>query len=224
MWTAPEAPRSESTGVRAARGALSREEALRHLAGRDPRPLLVLRECVVCNKTDDALLSKTESNEKTLIFSRWFHCVKLPVDVIEPSHPFNALFPSNDTEHLFVSAVDGSGKVPLESDTSQTELWAAMTKVLANAYAADPNSTYREIVRHLDLIDVLDGKARDLGLRQSALMETPKVDVAKVKKLEAEVADLKRQIAAERAEIDRCSKLDFKPVAPANAGASKVVR
>ncbi|MHC4894906.1 MAG: hypothetical protein ACYTFV_16500 [Planctomycetota bacterium] len=31
--------------------ALSRSDALEYIAGEDPRPLLVLRECVTCNGT-----------------------------------------------------------------------------------------------------------------------------------------------------------------------------
>jgi hypothetical protein len=63
-----------------------------------------VRECKVCNKTDDALLRPGAQNERTILLSRWFHCVKVPVDVLQPDHPFNALFPDTKSEHLFVSA------------------------------------------------------------------------------------------------------------------------
>jgi hypothetical protein len=217
VFVATEAPKSEGTAVKAARKALPREDAIRHIAGKDPRPLLVLRECPVCERTDDALLSKDYDNEKTLILSRWFHCVKLPTDVIKSDHPFNALFPDDETEHLFVADVDGAGRMPLESDTSRVELNASMTQVLARAYAADPMVAYKEIVRHLDRIDALDGKARDLELKKTELMETVKIDPAKVKKVDAEVTEIKAQIATERGEIEKLSKLELKPAGAAVA-------
>ena len=179
--------------------------------------MLVVRECPVCEKTDDALLSKESDNEKTLILSRWFHCVKLPVDVTKADHPFNALFPDDDAEHLFVSDVDGAGKVPLESDTSRVELNASMTQVLSRAYAIDPNAPYKDIVRRLDRIDALDGNAHELALKKSELMETVNVDPARVKKLDAELNDVKTQIAAERGEIEKLSKLELKPAGAQSA-------
>ena len=54
------------------------EEAYAMLAGEDHRPLLVLRECMTCNGTDDALMTRKADNERTMLLSRWFHCVKLP--------------------------------------------------------------------------------------------------------------------------------------------------
>ena len=100
-------PKSDATTVKL-RKALSFDEALRYVSGSDPRPLLVLRECKTCNKTDNALLKAGASdNEKTILYSRWFHCVKLPVDVIQDDHPFNALFKDNNAPHFFVATRDG---------------------------------------------------------------------------------------------------------------------
>ena len=101
-------PKSDATTVKL-RKALSFEDAVRHVSGSDPRPLLVLRECKTCNKTDNALLKAGASdNEKTVLYSRWFHCVKLPMDVIQEDHPFNALFKDNDAQHFFVATRDGA--------------------------------------------------------------------------------------------------------------------
>jgi hypothetical protein len=224
VWHEPDAPKSEGTSVKALRHALPRDEALRFLAGKDPRPLLVLRECAVCNKTDDALLSRDSDNEKTLILARWFHCVKLPVDVVQPDHPFNALFPNNDAEHLFVSAVDGSSKLPLESDTSRRELWASMTQVLGDAYMLDPNAAYKEVVRRLDRVSSLTEHVEQLGLRKSELMEKPKVDPDVVRKVAAEITDVQKQLDGERAEIAKLSKLELKTGDAKNAAPAKAAR
>jgi len=224
VWRGTEAPKSEGTSVKALRHALPREEALRFLAGKDPRPLLVLRECSVCNTTDDALLSREADNEKTLILARWFHCVKLPVDVVQPDHPFNALFPNDDAEHLFVSAVDGSSKLPLESDTSRRELWTSMTQVLGGAYVLDPNTAYKEVVRRLDRLETLAGRVDELGLRKGELMEKPKVDPDAVRKVAAELTDVKKQLDGERAEIARLARLELKTGDAKTAAPAKVVR
>ena len=212
---ATEAPRSEGTSVRAPREALPREAAMRFIAGKDPRPLLVLRECSFCNKTDDALLTPGIDNERTMFLARWFHCVKLPVDVILPDHSFNALFPNDDAEHLFVSAVDGSTKAPLEADTSRVDLWSAMGKVLAAAYVKDPMIAYKEVHQVFDRLDVLDQKLAELDIKKSGIMESPSPDLAKLKRVEAEIGEVRKEIASNREEIARLSKLDLKPGAVA---------
>ena len=83
MYVPPEEPEAKHSTAKKKRKALSREDAFKVIAGNDPRPLLVLRECKVCNGTDDALLKGGIDNERTFLLSRWFHCVKLPVDVLE---------------------------------------------------------------------------------------------------------------------------------------------
>jgi hypothetical protein len=219
-WTYPvhklAAPEAAEFGTSVApiREALPREQALAVLAGNDPRPLLVLRECSVCNKTDDALLSRTESNERTLVLARWFHCVKLPVDVIQPDHPFNALFPTNDAEHLFVSSFDGSSKLPLESDTSRSELWSAMEKTLAAAYDMDATKAVRAVLAGLDRVDQIESKVAELELRKGELMETPRVDLAKVRKIEADLAALKKEAKDERAAVEKLFQIEVKAAAP----------
>ena len=208
----PAAAKSDGTDVVRAREALSRDEALRVIAGNDPRPLLVVRECAVCNKTDNALLQPGIDNEKTILLSRWFHCVKVPVDVLQPDHPFNALFPDKKSEHLFVSARDGSAKVPLESDTSRVALWGAMTKILANAYAKDPAESAKEIAKVFDRLDILDERLRDLERSRDDLLETPgKLDRDRVKKFEKEIAEAKQETANALRSIDRIAKIELKP-------------
>ncbi len=209
---APEAA-EHGTSVEARRAALPREVALQVLAGDDPRPLLVLRECSVCNKTDDALLSRTENNERTLILARWFHCVKLPVDVVEPDHPFNSLFPTNDAEHLFVSAVDGSEKLPLESDTSRVSLWTAMEKTLAKSYDLDPSKAVKQVLHALDRVDQMETRIAELKVRKGELMETPRVDPAKVRKTQAEIEELEKDAAEAREAIERLFEAKLRPAA-----------
>ncbi len=198
------------TGVEARREALPREKAIEVLAGNDPRPLLVLRECKVCNKTDDALLSSNGSNERTLVLARFFHCVKLPVDVVDPKHPFNALFPTNEAEHLFVALPDGSAKKPLESDTSRTELWSAMEATLAATYGIDAYKVTRLVLAGLDRVDECERKFTQLETRKGQLMETPNVDVAKVKSVDVDLETAKKDVAEARAAVTRLFQVEVK--------------
>ncbi|MCY2959317.1 MAG: hypothetical protein NTY35_04055 [Planctomycetota bacterium] len=212
-------PASEhGTSVEKRREALPREKALEILAGNDPRPLLVLRECTYCNKTDDALLSRTESNERTLVLARFFHCVKLPVDVVQPDHPFNALFPTNEAEHLFVAGPDGSAKKPLESDTSRVELWTAMETTLAATYGLDAGKVTKQVLQGLDKVDEFERKVTDLETRKGQLMESPNVEVAKVKKVDAELEVAKKDAEAARAGVAKIFQVV--PKTPA-AGAAR---
>jgi len=220
VYQETEEPKSDATGVRAARTALPREKALSVIAGSDPRPLLVLRECAKCNKTDDALLTPGYDNEKVLFLARWFHCVKLPIDVVESTQPFHALFPSNDAEHLFVTTLDGSLRVPLESDTSRQELCSALTKVLAQAYKRDPGTLYLDLHRLADQLDILDAQVKSLNDKRSDLMESrgagskggdPKQKLAK---LDAEIEAAKKQIAEKIAGFQKGAKIDLKAAAP----------
>jgi len=171
-----------------------------------------VRECKVCNKTDDALLRPGAQNERTILLSRWFHCVKVPVDVLQPDHPFNALFPDTKSEHLFVSATDGSSKIPLESSTSRVELWASMTKTLTSAYSKDPSGSTKDITKVLDKLDLLDERLYGLQKNRDELLETSgKLDARKLKKLEGEIESARKEVEKSLETIDRLSKYDLKP-------------
>ncbi|MBK7645324.1 MAG: hypothetical protein IPJ19_20190 [Planctomycetes bacterium] len=209
-------PRSDETAPRVARSALPLEKALGVIAGEDPRPLLVLRECARCNKTDNALLSPGYDNEKVLFLARWFHCVKLPVDVIESDQPFHALFPSNEAEHLFVATLDGALRLPLESDTSRSELCSAMSKVLSQTYQKDPASLFRELHTMADQLDVLDARIRALEDKKTALKEARGASSKggdakkKLEKLDAEIESARKEIADRIEVFQKSAKIDLK--------------
>jgi len=209
-------PKSDATTVKL-RKALPFDEALAYVAGNDPRPLLVLRECKTCNKTDNALLKAGSSdNEKTILYSRWFHCVKLPLDVIQEDHPFNNLFKDNDAPHFFVATLDGKHLLPLETATSRSELWSSMSKVLTLAYKKDPTSCFKDVARELDRLDLLDSKIRELESQQNGLLENAgKLDKAKLKKLEAEIAAAKKEIEDVTKSIERLTKAELRPAVKA---------
>lgn len=220
VYRAKDLPNGDETAVRQ-RAALSYDEALAYVRGSDPRPLLVLRECKTCNKTDNALLRPgSAENEKTILYSRWFHCVKLPVDVIQPDHPFNALFKDNNAPHFFVGTNDGSTSLPLETATSRTELWNSMAKVLTMAYKKDPTPAFQDVAHELDRLDVLDARISDLERQKSELLESAgKLDASKVKRIEADLKEAQKEIAQITKAIDKMMLVELKPAAKAAAPA-----
>lgn len=206
--------KTEGTFAKLARKALTEQEALAVIAGKDPRPLLVLRECAVCNGTDDALLSQGVDNERTFLLSRWFHCVKLPQDVLQPDHPFHSLFASEDPEHMFFSARDGAGRVPLESQLSRAELWDAMVSVLATQYACDPEKSLRSVIGALDDLDRTDVEIGQLEQRYEELLEKEGLDGKHAVKLRAEIVALREKLKEQIAEFERRAQIPLKTSAP----------
>lgn len=208
---APEAgKKSEGTTSRAARKALTRDEAIKYIAGDDPRPLLVLRECKVCNGTDDALLKGGPDNEKTFLLSAWFHCVKLPVDVMEENHPFHALFTEKQPEHLFVCSIDGTNHDPLQSQTSRTELWKSMNSLLAKEYTKKPDSSVKSLQKLLDKFDSQDQRLAELLSRRDEILEEDGPKSKKLPKLNAKIAKEEDSLAKLQGEASKAYRLELR--------------
>jgi len=193
-----------------ARKALSREEALAFIAGDDPRPLLVLRECAVCNGTDEALLKGGVDNEKTFLLSAWFHCVKLPVDVMEKDHPFNALFTQDEPEHLFICSVDGSGHDPLESQTSRKELWGSMVDLLDEEYEGKAKTSLKKLQALLDKLDAQDQRLAEVTGRLDEVLEEEGPKSRKVPKLEKKVAKEKEELVKLKNQVTQAYRLELR--------------
>jgi ribosomal protein L29 len=184
---------SNRTGGASVLSALPREQAFLYIAGDDPRPLLILRECEFCNGTDKALLSKTEGNEKTLLMARWFHCVKLPTHILKEDHPFTNMFtefPAKKVPHLFLTSRDGSYSIPLKGDQSQSELWKAMENILAVDYAKSPRPVLKEVKRFLIKYDNLDAAESILEEKMQAELEKNGPKSKKLKKIRKDLAKI----------------------------------
>jgi hypothetical protein len=203
------------------RRALAPAEAFAFLAGEDRRPLLVLRECLKCNGTDDALMNRNEDNERTLLLSRWFHCIKLPPDVLAADHPFHALFADEKPGHLFFARPDGSGRRDLTGQQSRTELWALMEEFLDEAYGPANGRSLDALLDLLDRFDRLDASLDALEGRLDDLIEKGQGDSAKAKKLVAERTELQRELAKARAEAVRLSELELRAQRPKKAAAAE---
>lgn len=209
-----EIPGTGRSLARKQRQVLSLEEAVARVAGDDHRPLLILRECLTCSGTDDALLSRSEDNEKTILMSHWFHCVKLPPDVLHEDHPFRSLFADEDPPHLFVARADGSGRKILWGDQSRTELWDVMGSLLESEYAKSYDRSLRELMKLLDRSDVVDARLSQLQDRIEETIERHGPKSSRLKKLRAEQARSLR----EREELDEAfhevAKIGLEPSFP----------
>jgi hypothetical protein len=209
------------TTAREVRRSLSPEQALAYIAKDDLRPLLVLRDCFRCSGTDDALMTKKADNEKTMLMSRWFHCVRLPPDVLEPDHPFRALFPGDKPAHLFVAQPDGSGRIDLMGDQSRTQLWDAMESLLSKSYAQPSQKPLEELVRLLNKLDRIDDQIAKAQTALDKIVESDGPASRKFKKLHAELSHLRSQRNELRNEAVLVSRLEFRegstPAAPGGA-------
>lgn len=220
VYVAPVKEAKAGTSARAVRRALSREDAVKYIAGDDPRPLLVLRECKVCNGTDDALLKGGIDNEKTFLLARWFHCVKLPADVMEENHPFHNMFQQDKPEHLFVCATDGSKHDPLESQTSRTELWDSMRGLLSEEYKTKPDSALKSATKLLGKMDLADQRLDALEARRDDILEEDGPGSKKLPKLAKKIGVAKKECEKLHADMRKASKLALRPrtETPAKAG------
>lgn len=202
------------------RRALPREQALAWIAGDDPRPLLVLRECKWCNGTDWALLSSSQDNEKTLLLAQWFHCVKLPNDVLEPDHPFTRLFPEGQPPHLFVCSRDGSNYVPLQGDQSRTELWQAMESVLKKEYRKNPSRAVQDYLKLLAEFDTIDSMIDWRQEQLDEVIERDGPDSRKARKIRKQLEELGRRREKALAKEKELRDLGLRrPLPKATAGA-----
>ena len=188
--------------------ALPREQAFAWLNrdGADRRPLLVLRECGVCKGTDDALLSRTLKNEDTQLLARFFHCVKLPMHVMQATHPFHSLFDREHPPHVFLASFDGSNAAELTGTYTQGELCKVMYATLEREYVKDAKAALKELVKLLAQYDNFDSMEDEIRDRMEKEIEKYGPKSAKLAGMKEDLAaiDGKRQStrAREKALLD----------------------
>jgi hypothetical protein len=198
--------------------ALELDAAFAVISGEDRRPLLVLRECLTCTGTDDALLTKNADNEKTMLMSRWFKCVKLPPAVIEKDHPFHNVFADDEESHLFVARWDGSSRLDLNGQQSRTELWKKMGALLKSEYAKKHEPVIKSLLRVLDDLDEVDQKLAAADGRFNDVIEDDGPKSRKAKKIQKELTKLRNEKSELRARAIEAGRLPLRaPVEHARA-------
>ena len=216
----------QTTVVAEVERALPVEQAYELVADNDKRPLLVLRECELCKGTDHALLSRSLDNEQTVLLTHWFHCVKLPPNVLGKTHPFVNLFQrekeGDRIPHLFFADPDGSHKQELPGDQPQTQLWETMFSYLERCYEGDAKKAIKEMRQVLGQFDKVDGLEKEVKTRIDKEIEKNGPDSPKLKKLEADLAKLgkeRAELAAQEKELRSLALKSMKaPKQAASAG------
>jgi hypothetical protein len=189
---------------------LSREKAFAFIRGTDPRPLLVLRECHMCSGTDFALLRRATNNERTMLLTRWFRCVKLPSSVLDKDHALRELFPRKQPPHLFFATNDAKQIITLPGNQTPSAVWKCMTKILRESYEGSPSKAVKQLLVTLDKFDTLDSKQMQVRRRLDRTLETAGPKSRKFKELKAQFDALEKQRKALLAREKKLSDLGLK--------------
>jgi hypothetical protein len=190
--------------------AVVRAVAFMDIAKGDLRPVLVLRECKLCNGTDDALLSSYESNEDILLMVKWFHCVKLPQDVLRKTHSYHNLFPEEHPPHLFVSRHDGTDPIPLQGDLSRTELIKNLYEMLDMTYKNKAKPRVKELKKILYKYDMLDERIQRLEITIDDELEARGPKSKKIAKYRNQLNGAKKEMKSLKDQEEKLYKMDLK--------------
>ena len=170
--------------------SLELQAALKELRGDDPRPLLILRDCDGCKNKEGDLLKRTLLDERVILGSSWFHCVRFSHDVVNPEHPFHILFDHERHPHIAVASWDLKTFKHVHR-AGQKDVWKAMKRVMGKDYKKSPESAMKGIVKILNEYDALDDRENALKTQLSAKRERGKKARAKI--LEKEIAALSEE-------------------------------
>ena len=176
-----------------------------------------MRECKHCKGTDDALLSRRLDNEKTILLTQWFNCVKLPNHVLQQNHPFRNLFVAKHPPHLFLCRFDGTAVVDMDGQQTQSDLWKAMTKLIRLEYRGDPQKALKEIFRCLNAYDSIDSRELELRDRYEDALDRHGPKSSKVKKLQKKLEKLVAERKTVEAREQELMEFDLRPL-PETAG------
>jgi hypothetical protein len=221
VWKPEAALPQAGTVAKEQEHVLSSTEAYELISKGDQRPLLVLRECELCKGTDHALLSSTLNNEQTELLTHWFHCVKLPPNVLDADHPFHSLFAVAEGKrapHLFFCDSDGSNRSELPGDQSQAELWRIMFSFLDREYEGNAKQAVKDLRSVLSQFDRVDAAENDVKSRIDKEIDKHGPRSPRLVKLQADLADLQGERARLHKRADGLRQLALKPPADKPAG------
>ncbi|MFT4512049.1 MAG: hypothetical protein ACI89X_001991 [Planctomycetota bacterium] len=199
--------------------ALPIEQAYMLVADGDKRPLLIMRECELCKGTDHAMMSRTLSNEQTVLLTHWFRCVKLPPNVLTEKHPFFNLFKKGEKQkkvpHLFFADPNGDHKSALPGDQSQSQLWKVMFTYLDRCYDENAKAAIKQLRKVLGSYDKIDAQEQLIRSRIDKEIEKNGPKSKKLKKFDKDLAKVAVQREKLRAKEKDLRDLVLKaPVEP----------
>lgn len=214
-WTYPKVleVEAQTEGTRAAPQmvALPLPEALVRLRGEDPRPLLLMRACAGCEDGSDEDLAQSLGSERARLLTRWFRCVWLPEDVLEPNHAYHSLFAGENPPHLLLCSATDDELIPLDGQAKRPNAVREMEKILKRDYRKSASSAVKGILRLLDEYDQIE--AEELRLREQIEVEIESrgKKTSKGKRLQAKLDKLLEQKAKAEKEEDELFDLGLKP-------------
>lgn len=133
---------------------LDAKGAFETIAGNDPRPILLLRDCAHSEK-DNSKVGAYLEDERVVLAMHWFHLVRVNKEVVKPEHPLHALF-AEGTPHMMLLSGDGKERIPIALMPSSNALWGQMLKMLKREYknSADESVTkWRMLLTEFDKLD-----------------------------------------------------------------------
>jgi hypothetical protein len=173
---------------------LSLQAALMKLRGDDPRPLLILRDCDGCKNKEGDLLKRTLVNERLLLASGWFHCVRFSHEVMNPEHPYHVIFDHERHPHIALASWDLKTFTQVHRAGAK-DVWKAMKRVIGKDYKKSPESAMKNMIKILSEYDALDDREQALKTQLNTKRERGKEARARI--LEKELTAL----AEEREEL-----------------------
>jgi len=183
--------------VRVSEERLDRDAAYREVRGRDARPVLLLRDCDACAGKDDALLERSMEDEKILLASGWFHCIRVDKGVLKDDHPLNALFMGGDqvAPHMILFSADGAERIGLPGKPTAKKLWNVMNKILVKDYVKPADAAIARWIGLLSRFDSLDARMREISTQREGTDDPKKAGA-----FEKEMKSVEQQLAKARQE------------------------
>lgn len=180
--------------------ALTREEALARLTKEDARPLLIFRDCGCWKDYYHTVLGRCLLDEKTSLYGRYFHCVRLPGHVLKKNHTYYNLFDEKDPAHMVLSSGDGTRRIKIHGKESVSDVWKLMEVILDQDYRKPSGKAVKDLMRLMSKYDYLDSRKMQIREQMEAEIEKNGPGSSKMERLkkdldktEKEFADLKKK-------------------------------
>jgi len=155
-------------------------------------------------------------DEKILLASRWFHCVRVDRGVLKDSHPLNSLFAGARAPHIIVYSADGALRSDLDGKPGARALWGSMNKVLRADYKKSADTAMAKWIALLSRFDALDSRKAELTSQRDESS-----DGRKTSEIEKKIADLEREVTKAHEDEKKIMDLEFRnPTAAPTAGES----
>ncbi len=154
-WTTPAVLIREKTH------ALTLQKAIEELRGKDPRPLLIHRDAETSHKKRDDRVIRHLQGEDVRLLTHWFHCVRLGRKVLDPKHPYHALFEGKRIPQVLVISWDGKTFRRLYGGEDERTTIGALAAVAKLEYRRDALAAIKQWSKLLIQWDKLDRDAEE---------------------------------------------------------------